>query len=399
MKTLFRISVLMLTLIMGVLQARAQTIRVDGEGYLRLVLNGQVVYSRSVKVARINGRLGAEGGAVFLPAIECPSAPSSLKIDLNGTVWCSGQAIGKLVLAQFKTSLPVADGTYLVSSTRPDLTDPGEGTAGVIRFGNPGQPSPKPVSTQSQPKPATQPKFKIQPTGAAPTPTGLIIKVRAASQVSTDRFTLGQIADITGDPLLVKVAQDVIVGDTPPIGIDRLLDVARLKGQARQAGFDPTKLNLEVPAGAKVYRECQTIPGETLIQTAIDAANAILGPNGTLRSSGPTMPLRVTKGTLELVCNSVNDMQGQVRCVVDIYVDGRKINAATVLLTRENARQKLMIGSTVTVRCLVGAMVVETTGKVTRVGAKATDPVEVKTTDGATLTGLVNSRGEVEVTE
>lgn len=376
--------------------AKAQTLRVDGEGYLRLALNGQVVYAKSIKVARINGRLGDENGATFLPAIECPSAPSSLKVGLDGIVWCNGQAIGKLVLAQFKLTSPVAEGKYLVTQNRPELAEPGEGTAGVIRFEGIGGGGTAP--SVAKPTPRTETKHESKP---APNTKGmpLSIKVRSVSEVNTEKYTLGQIADIKGDSVLAKVAENLAIGDTPPIGIDRVLDGVRISGALRQAGFDVSKLTLNVQGGSVVRRESQNIPLDDLIDTAVNAADATLGKNGTLRSSGPLQPVRVPKGQLELVCTQVNEMQGQVRCTVDIYVEAKKFNAVTVLLTREGAKPKLMVGATVTVRAIVGALVVETTGKVTKIGAKATDPVEVKTSDGATLVGTVNSRGEVEVAE
>src|SRR5579871_6059768 len=111
------------------------TVRVDGEGYLRFVREGRIVYATSASLTCQNSVLGSKG-LPLVPAIRIPANAIRLDVDLSGNVVASTNlgktACGQIVLARFSTPLASESG-FLISTTRASLGNPGDGMFGVIR--------------------------------------------------------------------------------------------------------------------------------------------------------------------------------------------------------------------------------------------------------------------------
>src|SRR5690349_21408730 len=81
-------------------------VTVDGEGYLRFVNQGRVVYASTATLGVVGGQLSHANGSPLLPAVRIPGTTSSLEISLEGEVLATTttgkSTVGRLVLAVFK---------------------------------------------------------------------------------------------------------------------------------------------------------------------------------------------------------------------------------------------------------------------------------------------------------
>ncbi|RYG75461.1 hypothetical protein EON77_11200, partial [bacterium] len=73
------------------------TVSVDGDGALRFVRNGALVYARRATLHTANGILVNEAGLSLAPRVAVGGAFS---ISLDGTIVAGGKVAGRLVLAQ-----------------------------------------------------------------------------------------------------------------------------------------------------------------------------------------------------------------------------------------------------------------------------------------------------------
>ena len=110
--------------------ARAEAVRVDGEGFLRFVRDGRVVYAKEAELVARDGRLCHRLGPAVIPSI---TVGSTFEIDLEGNVRSGGVVVGRLVLATFAVPVSKIEEGFLVSPERPKLGNPGEGVIGVVR--------------------------------------------------------------------------------------------------------------------------------------------------------------------------------------------------------------------------------------------------------------------------
>ncbi|HVL39492.1 MAG TPA: hypothetical protein VM328_08900, partial [Fimbriimonadaceae bacterium] len=112
-------------------EGKACKVRVEGEGYLRFVRDGRVVYAKEAALQAIDGKLCHSEGAPVIPTI---SVAAPFMVNLEGNVVAGGKSVGRLVLAHFPASASLRpDGPFLVAAERPRLAEPGEGDSGVIR--------------------------------------------------------------------------------------------------------------------------------------------------------------------------------------------------------------------------------------------------------------------------
>lgn len=400
--------------------AAAVSVRVEGPGFLRLVREGRVVLVREAWLTASKGRLASERGLAVLPTILVPCNATSLQIDPSGnlqaTVGGGAAPLGRLSLAVFDAppSGPTPDG-YYTSALRPKLVWPGDPGAGTIVSASvrvypatgpdvsnargaqsaqlPVAPLVKGALAKTPPNaPATRGSGQAEKAGDG-RPT---INVRILSEVSGSQFTLGEIAEIKADPQTAARLAAVVAGDTPALGVDRLLEHARLASRLRMAGFEPLQLNLNLPSGAKVQRQCQRATHDQLVEAAIIGAEAKLGAGGTLVSKQPGIDLILPLGELRLVCESATETDAGVRATVAAYVSGRRVNSRVVQLERTGVGPALKIGQTVKVRVRSAGAMIETTGRVSR-SSRRGEPVEVLTSDGVTLSGTATPDGAVEV--
>lgn len=370
-------------------------VRVDGDGYMRFARRGEVVYAKEADLTVVGGKVATPAGAWVLPKIELESEPKTLEIDLQGKIVAgiAGEKleIGRIVLASFPEDVrPVeSDGLYKIFGT-PNLGDPGEGLFGVIRTGAAG----KTVVTNivAPVKPA--------PSGHKPDPAfvasgGVEIVVRDSAEVSGSSFTLGDVCEVYGNDKSAPAAQAIVLGSTPPVGIDRLIDRPTLMAKLKTAGFDANRVKVSGPATLKVRQESQTVSQTQFEQAAIDAVAQEFGPCQA-DSKAIGSPMVLPKGELTLVSEGINRTGTSINVIVAACVDGRRINSRTVRLVSAAVPTTLRQGESVVVLMISNDVKVETTGKVRKID-QATGTVTVELPTGKSVSGRLNAKGQLEV--
>lgn len=352
-------------------------VRVDGEGHLRFVQDGKTVYTREATLVVNQGKLAAAEGPVVLPTITVPATTKSLRVDLDGTVLNdTGKALGRLVLALFPADAPfTGTGKFKSTLKKPRLLSPGDETAGVIR------------ATASSQLTAAQTFVREG---------GIEIVIRDLSELESASFTLGDIATINASDATKAKLSAIVLSQTPPFGVDRVLDRTLITAKLRNAGYDPAKLVIIGSSQARVRRKGQLVSHEDFVAQAIAAASSKFGGSATPEVKSPVAPLSVPPGQVELVAERVTKSGSVVSVVIAAFVDGKRINSRTVSLVNASADLLVKPGDNVKVRVRSGGISIETTGRV-----KAVDPVEgtvtVTLATGATKTGIPGSDGFIEV--
>jgi hypothetical protein len=382
----------MIATILLIAQATAPTlhVRVDGEGYLRFVDQGRVVYAREADLTVRQGQIVHASGAALIPAVPC-HAPT-FTVDLEGNIVAGSTHIGKLVLALFEGETPQPNGAYLTATGRPKLGNPGEGLAGVIRTGEHSASTTTTAPQQAAP-PREESRVEVRPANNTPVPEGHVrIHVRGNVVVSDNQTTLADIAEITGgNPDLGLV----VITATPPIGVNRTLDVNYLKARVRPAVPAETEIEWAGANQVQIAREAQTISVEKILEVAHAAAT---GQTGATAFQNPLnlAPMVAPLGELTVIAERVSVSGTRITVQVAAMVDGRRAATRNVILTITSPVTSLRTGQAVTVRVVRNALIIELRGTVRQI-SPATNSVTVQTETGATLTGTLAADGAVEV--
>jgi len=392
-------------------------VRVDGDGYLRFVRDGKMVYAKTAKLTVIDGRIAHVSGAMLVPAINLPEG-LTFTVNLEGLVESGSTPYGQMVLALFPSALAVVDKDGLSASTlRPTLGNPGEGANGVIRLVTGTATVTKATSTNPTLKRETAPDVpeltgaQSKVGGTAPHPTtpvntktssqtgigsGIRVTVPDRIEVDTESFSLGQIATISGTENDKEQIGRIELGDTPPLGVDRIVDRNRITYRLKAAGIDPDKISLIGPDKVHVTRKGQKVAHRQFVESAIAGAQA-KGNSGTLEALTPGPEMTVPVGKLELVCESVTGTGQETNVLVGVYVEGKRFNSRSIKLKQTGMVGILKAGTIVSVRVISHAVSVEAKGKVVKVD-QSTGQVTVQMVEtGATLVGTLTANGTVEV--
>jgi hypothetical protein len=371
-------------------------VSVDGEGYLRFVRDGRVVYARSATLSIADGKLSQEAGCPVAPTISVSGSPAKIEVDLEGNVRGAygGQTrlLGRLVLAVFAGAGPTPDTSGLmVASDRPTLANPGEGATGVIRSSG--------SSAEVTPvKPKATPITPEKPPAWALATGPVHITVHPLSQVSGKQFLLGEIADVEGDG--ADALRQVVIGESPALGVERGIDKVRIQGRLRMAGINPTSFDIQVPANAKVGRQSQKVTNDQFSQKAIEAA-LVQVPGADFKCTSNQGDMAVPEGTVELIAERTTQNGTNVAVTIAIMVDGKRFNSRTLTLVAAIGANQVKAGSAVRIKVISNGAAVEVSGR-TKTTANVGGSVEVITNPTAqmpssTLTGVLKAPGIVEV--
>ena len=101
-------------------------------------------------------------------------------------------------------------------------------------------------------------------------------------------------------------------------------------------------------------------------------------------------------GELELLNEGVSINGTRMSIVIGVYVDQKRINARTLTFNKESAPSAIRACGLVRVTIKSHDVYVETTGRVQH-SASIGQPVEVKTEQGALLSGILTNNNLVEV--
>jgi hypothetical protein len=361
-------------------------IRVDGDGYFRLAREGKAVYATKLGLTAVNGALGTAEGDLILPRIAVPASAKDLKVDLEGNVSAGAASLGRLVLATFPASAKLtASGTVFTTPIKPSLANPGEGLTGVIRMGGKAASGPAPKTTSS----------------VAPQEGKASVTVRMRSEIETDQFTLGDIAEIDGDPALVSRLAGVPMGASPMLGTDRGLAAPHLVGRIRMVGVNTNQISLNVPAGAVVARKAQTIETEQMMEAAREAVRTKLGVDLDLAPSKPPAPLNVTPGEFQITADTGAMATTGIPVTITVRVGGKIAGTRNFLLVPQGGSVGVKVGETVKVLMICNGATIELEGRASSAGWVG-QTVNVTTAAGengrqTTLSGTVKAPGVVEV--
>ncbi|MFN3961451.1 MAG: hypothetical protein ACK4NQ_00560 [Fimbriimonadaceae bacterium] len=362
----------MLNLVLLTVLAPAQTapvwVRVEGDGYLRFIRDGRVLYAREAPLVVRDGELRHADGPGFLPRLSLSS--SDFTIATDGTVRVQGQVAGRILLARLQESDTQVQGGFFTSSIRPSMSPPATDGMGRILTGDP-------LSVQSSP-------VTTGVAGAVPQ-----WSLKSEALVTGDRITLGDLVDGAGD------FADIDLGAAPPFGVKRTFDRAFLLARLRTAspGAQVQWMGAE---RVSVTRAGQLVEPDMLLNAARLAARNARGHEN-FELDGKLDPLAIAPGAAEIRSERVNANGAKVSVALGIYVEGVRVAAVTVPLRDNSPAVTMRTGQTVTIVVIRGALRVETTGTVRRVDS-ATGMVVVKTASGAELNGRATSADTVEVT-
>ncbi len=361
----------------------APMLSIDGEGWMRLSREGRTVFTREASLTVVKGKLGT-GDATFLPVIAVSEKPESFRVTRDGTVMAtfSGRetTLGRLVLAQFAPGTPMnALGAFSTSASRAQIGAAGENGAGWFKMG----------ATSGVQRPVPQTRILSESTSNAH------IRVRTESVVNGKTFTLADIADLRLPQTLAAQIGQVVVGDVPPIGIDRKVDRDRIMVRLRVAGFDPNAWTIEVPEAAVVRRPSQSIEHSAFVSVAMPVVAAQAGAQAEIKDLNPLPPLVVGVGevTLNALAPSLSNNKATIR--VEVRLNGQVINSRTLQFSIAGRVAMPKIGTMVTVRTKSAGVRVQFTAKVTAISGLS--QVEIQTAEGTKLIGNLVEPGVVEI--
>jgi|SRR5579862_9115 len=349
-------------------------VKVDGEGYLRFVREGRIVYATSATLAIQGGVLGSRG-LPLTPAVRVPAQATKLEVDLAGNISADvpdgRKPCGQIVLARFDTKL-AEDNGFLVTMGRARIGNPGEGLFGVIRTTITGSG----IQTQG-------PEYVGQPS----------IVVRKVTEIEGDVVTLGDIGTITAEPATKATLEELAFCSTPSIGIDMAVTASRIEAIAKRAGIE---VRVEVEPPSIVRRKSQTIKQEDFVAVAIKAARASIGFEVPMTClDQPQGDFRAPLGQFELRAEDVTTSGMQMTVIVGVFIEGRRVNSRNVML-KLDASAQIKAGAIVKIVMKSSGVTVEVPGK-TRTGGMVGQSVTVVTDTGSVLTGIVLSANTVEV--
>ncbi len=351
----------------------ALPVRVDGDGYLRFVREGRIVYATSATLTVEEGVLVGKPGIPLTPSVRVPAGTVKLEVDLSGNIQAvvggGRTACGRLVLAVFDRR-PTEDDGFLVSSVRARLVSPGDAGIGVIRSGS------------------------AQVLTALPIGTSASISIPAISEVSADTVTLKDIATISADSKTRGALEAIEIGPAPAPGIDFAITASRVKSLAKRAGVDA---DVQVPANAIIRRKAQAIKEADFVAAAVKAAQEKLGAEIPMQSNDQQPDFKAPLGAVELKAENVTISGSAISVIVGVYIDGstRHVNTRTVNLKVDGSCE-LKAGAAVKIVMKSAGLTVELPGKV-RTGGLIGQSVTVVTDTGTVLSGTVIGPDRVEV--
>ncbi len=397
-----------------VLSSPVAEIKVQGEGFLRFAREGRIVYAKSSKLAVNSGKLTSATGEPMMPAIILPNDTAKIEVTLEGAVTAvlpNKQKVsgGQIVLAQFANENELqADGCFLVAQWRPKLVSPGDGTAGVIRAA--GIDAETPVNQvptnpiKSEPKKEVKTQIAPKQTGTTkPTPayTGTpIIVFHEENEIAEEKYTIGDIASIKADASTEKLISELILGNTPAIGITNKVTRSSVVAALSRVNIKKDEVSIEMPAFVTVRRPSQNLTSNDFNEAAIAYAKKQVPDTVTFEGhqNGPDYVAPLGKAELRGEAFSIRN--GTAEVTVGIYVDGKRRNSRTVSLDARGADgdflQKIQAGTRVKIIVRSGTASITIFGK-TKTAVFVGQSVEAVSDNRTTHIGILTDPSSVEV--
>lgn len=363
------------------------SIKVDGEGYLRFTRGANVLYARSAVLTSSAKGLIAADGSILAPKIFAPAGTSSLSCSLDGEITAivgtTPKPIGRIVLAIFKDQPSFINFDSMLSTlSKPGLVNPGEGSAGVIRL------------ERTAAKAPVKPKTSGTAGNGFLSPTAEVT-VRLDSLVEGESISLESVADISGDPTLVKTLKGIDLGRAPYFGAARTITTATIRAHIAAAQIDVRTVQITVPGGAKVARKSQTVTIEAINQTVSDAFKKKFGIDVDLELRTRQFAVPVPVGEASIEASNLQIRDNQLSVTVDLSVN-KKLSTTLNLMYGTGNIPQVKLGDEVKLKMISATATVVVKGKAQGT-AYLGQKVSVKTDTGALQTGILLANNTVEV--
>lgn len=371
------------------LAAPSVDVRVDGPGYLRMALDGRIVYATQAKLEVRDGRIIDFGGATLMPLVTVPKDASGITVEPDGTIQAirGSQAgpIGRISLAIFPGAAKLTpSGRYLITASRPQLRYPGDPDVGQLAV------SGTKTLTQGTAEPKTANQEILQ----------IAIQIPAKAEVSEKRITLDLFAKAKGSEEWVAKLKTIDFGPTPRPGSPMKLTRERIMAKLKLAGIIEPALKLDCPPVVQVGMVGQVLEGTRFFEAAIAYAAEKLGAQELKAVSDP-VSLTVPLGEVELRAESITRRGETLIVSVAAFVGGRRCNSVTVTLEGSGGQVVVKAGDLVKVVFSANGISVELTGRAKKSG-RAGESIEVEVAAGdppikTSHLAVVKAAGLVEV--
>ena len=358
-------------------------VRIEGDGYLRFAKGTQVMYARQAKLTATAQGLMASDGTLMIPRLVAPVGTTKLNIGMDGTITAelpSGQKqMGRLVIAIFDPKAGFNHvGSYVTTTAKPTLTNPGEWVAGVIRT-TPLVAKAKAVTEVSVEKTNTAAQGFATP--------GLEVTVNKDSQLENDHILLGDIAKIDGDPEIVEKLKVINLGTTPIMGATRGLTAQNIRANILSVVKTLKNVKISVPDGATVGRKCQKIEPSAINDAVSQAFKAKFSFETQLQDKNHLFAFFVKPGALAMQVGQLSLNGTQLTGVVEVTVDNQLTNTVRVVYEMPTVSM-VKRGDVVRLRLTSNAAMVEVSAKATSNGYLG-QSITVQTDNGTTHTGTL----------
>lgn len=334
-------------------------VSVEGEGFLRFAQDGHALYATSAPLTIVNGWLSNSNGAPLVPTLRIPQGTRRVDVNADGEVFAATAnfraKVGRISLAVFRGDSGLMPfGSFLVSSSTPELIPAGNNGAGSITVLQPGDAMPatpviSPPPTIRSVVAASDPFVRQWITNPAPLVRHSDISLEAprsgpatitildVSETPNDTFCLGDVAVVDADPELRAALSQVLLGDTPGFKRSARIRKDQILAQIIRAGFDPEQFRLHVSRRAMIRRTCQQVQMGSIEDTAIAAAERIYGVGVPMRTSfrkdGTIAPI----GEVSLEVESCLPTRSGASVIVVTKVNGERFNSKVVKVSVDNA--------------------------------------------------------------
>lgn len=358
----------------GLAAAQSWTVTAEGEGYIRLQQAGRIVLAKTVRLIVRDGRLAHPSGAEPLPMIAARSF-DTIEISADGLVTSVAasrrETLGRLTLVRLpQGALVEPQAEFFVSSARaiPDAS---------LRLR---------VGSTTPTRESARPSASIGST---------TIALRAQAQVTGDQIRLSDIAELSGLPAAIEKLGQVVVGSTPAIGVERILDLPRLEARLRAAGINPREVRFEGAPVVRVRRESQLIPIERFHEAAMAHLRKRFGSAAEIAPLVREGESWVRPGPLRFEVEATELTASQARLTIAVYVKDER-TVSRQLTYRLTGSVGVRIGQMVKIAMKLNGIVVEMNGRVKRPGLIG-ETIEVETPTGAVISGTLVASDRVEV--
>ncbi len=356
---------------------------VDGEGYLRLAKGGKIVYARSATLRPVQNVMTTTDGAVLWPRMVLPKGAEEFEVNLEGEVYATTtkgrMRVGQVVLAQFPKGMEPKQkvGSYLSGIQKPSLVNPGDELAGVVRVEQefvakttkPQKHSHATAETNDTTVATSTQKIASNASRQAPKPTAsesnkpVHIRLNQRTEVSTENFTLGDIATLSGDEVMCAELEKVDLGKTPPIGVRKVFSEHILKSTLLAAGIEADRFSLDVPAAATLVRKSAVLKGTDVDAKAIESAKAKSGLDVPFRVLQPMEDMPIPDGEIEIQATKVYEVGDGYSVDLSILLNGKKFAQKILRVAPDSTAPSIKAGASIRIRLVCRGATVEADGK------------------------------------